>query len=209
MTRERSGQWRKKTADELAPNPGERIRDLRLTEFDPVRPDLALELNLVAASSARRRVDLFLEQDRTRRARRTSASSRSTTPSSPPGRSPWTATSSSAIVLFVCADGPKARQFANAADQPMTGRIARRGVPEFEWNHLGRRRVFFCAEPDLHAGALRCLKLPEWPPELRAQLALRKDKRPPERAQLEFTQVGLLGGEQLMRKAATVLLATP
>ncbi|MDP9400489.1 MAG: hypothetical protein M3P39_05990 [Actinomycetota bacterium] len=33
-----------------------------------MRPDLALELNLVAASGAGRRVDLFLEQDRTRRA---------------------------------------------------------------------------------------------------------------------------------------------
>jgi len=211
MTRERSGQWRRKTADELAPNPGERIRDLRLEEFAPVRPDLALELNLVAASGARRRVDLFLEQDRTRRASANVgklekydafltawalALDRFKLLGEPP------------IVLFVCADGPKARQFADAADQAMTGRIARRGLPEFEWNHLGRKRVFFCAEPDLHAGSLRCLKLPEWPPELRSQLALRKDNRPPERAQLEFTQVGLLGGEQVVRKAAAVLAAS-
>ncbi len=90
----------------------------------------------------------------------------------------------------------------------MTGRIARRGTPEFDWNHLGRKRVFFCAEPDLHAGTLRCLKLPEWPPKLRRQLALRKDNRPSERAQLEFTQVGLLGSDQLVRKAAAALAAS-
>ena len=109
------------------------------------------------------------------------------------------------IVLFVCEDPEKAWQFARTADEVVTGRIAKRGRPEFEWNHLGRKRMFFCAERDLHQGTLRCLKMPEWPALLCSQVEQRHGRKPPEKRELEFTQVGLLGGDELVRKAKALL----
>ena len=65
--------------------------------------------------------------------------------------------------------------------------------------------MFFAAERDLHQGTLRMLKLPEWPPELRERMGLLRGQAPGERSRLEFHQVGLLGGYELMRKAAAIL----
>ena len=73
------------------------------------------------------------------------------------------------------------------------------------WTHLGRKRIFFAAERDLHQGTLRVLKLPEWPPALRERMALRRARAPGERFRLDFHQVGLLGGDELVRKAAAIL----
>ena len=87
----------------------------------------------------------------------------------------------------------------------MSGRLGEGGQPEESWNHLGRKRIFFAAERDLHQGTLRVLKLPEWPPALRERMALRRGQAAGERSRLEFHQVGLLGGDELMRKAAAIL----
>ena len=65
--------------------------------------------------------------------------------------------------------------------------------------------MFFCAERDLHQRTLRCLKMPEWPRQLRQQVELRRGGKPPEKRELEFTQVGLLGGDQLVRKARALI----
>ena len=65
--------------------------------------------------------------------------------------------------------------------------------------------MFFCAERDLHQGTLRCLKMPEWPALLRSQVELRHGRKPPEKRELEFTQVGLLGGDELVRKARALV----
>jgi hypothetical protein len=164
-----------------------------------------VELRLLGGRGQARRVDLFLELDRTRRASYNVpkfqrydafitgwalALDRYRVLGEPP------------IVLFVCEDAERAWAFARAADEAVTGRIATRGRPESEWNHLGRKRMFFCAERDLHHGTLRCLKLPEWPPAVRRQVEGRHGRKPRE---VEFTQVGLLGGDELVRKARILL----
>lgn len=47
--------------------------------------------------------------------------------------------------------------------------------------------------------------MPEWPALLRSQVELRHGGKSPEKRELEFTQVGLLGGDELVRKARALL----
>ena len=64
----------------------------------------------------------------------------------------------------------KARQFLEAADTLVTGRVGKYGVAEARWPHYGRRRIFVAAERDVHQGTLRAQRLPEHPPALRKAL---------------------------------------
>ncbi|MBA3262350.1 MAG: hypothetical protein H0T69_07780 [Thermoleophilaceae bacterium] len=96
-------------------------------------------------------------------------------------------------MLFVVEDEGKARQFLEAADTLVTGRVGKYGVAEAKWPHYGRRRMFVVAERDVHQGTLRAQRLPEHPP------ALRKAMRGKGAEKLESEQVAGLLPEAFMR----------
>ncbi|MGH8572135.1 MAG: hypothetical protein ACREX8_06115 [Gammaproteobacteria bacterium] len=71
------------------------------------------------------------------------------------------------MVVFVCEDGKRVREFAKLADDIVTGARARTGVPQRDWEYPGRRRMFFVAEGDIHQGMLDSLRLENLPPAVR------------------------------------------
>jgi Replication-relaxation len=163
------GQWAKLTAERVPVGTHQRLDGLLADEFEPVRPDLTVELDLSLGGQPRR-VDLLVELDRSRRASsnyekfvRYDALITGWALSLPR----YKAIGEPPVVVFVVEDDDKARQFLGAADTRVTGRIGTYGVPEAKWPHHGRRRIFFVAERDIHHGLLRALRLPEHPPMLR------------------------------------------
>lgn len=172
-------QWVTLAPDRVPLGTGQHLSDLQLDEFKQIRPDLAVELDL-SLPDAPRRVELLLELDRTNRSsanvekfKRYDALltawalclPRYKTLGEPP------------IAVFVVEDEEKALQFLKAADPVVTGRIGKWGVPESKWSHHGRRRMFWLAERDVHAGTLRAWRLPEHPPEMRRALHSRRETK--------------------------------
>jgi hypothetical protein len=56
---------------------------------------------------------------------------------------------------------------AKLADALVCGRIASLEDRQIAWPYPGRKRMFFCAERDVHQGSLRALMLPELPASVR------------------------------------------
>jgi hypothetical protein len=144
-------------------------------EFQPVRPDLAIELDL--SMGQRRRVELLVELDRSGRAssnyekfRRYDALLNGWAMTLPR----YKALGEPPVAVFVVEDEDKALKLLKAADRIMTGRIGKWGVPEAAWPAYGRRRMFVVAERDIHQGTFRAQRLPEHPPALRKALSGRK-----------------------------------
>jgi hypothetical protein len=167
------GQWVPLSPERVPLGTGQHLSDLALDEFLPVKPDLAVELDLSLGGESRR-VELLVELDRSRRAssnvekfRRYDALLNGWAMSlrryKQLGEPP--------VVVFVVEDEEKALQFLRAADQEMTGRIGKYGVAEASWPHVGRQRLFVVAERDVHQSTLRAQRLPEYPPEVRRQIA--------------------------------------
>jgi hypothetical protein len=167
------GQWVPLTAETVQLGTGHHLADLQLEDFRPVRPDLAVEVD-VSLGDSRRVVELLIELDRSGRAssnyekfRRydallngwAMATSRYRKLGEPP------------VLIVVVEDDEKAFAFLRAADRIMTGRVGKWGVPEAVWPAHGRRRMFVAAERDIHQGTLRAQRLPEHPPALRKALA--------------------------------------
>ena len=170
------GQWLALTPDTVPLGTGQHLADLQLDEFQPVRPDLAVELDL-SLGDQRRRVELLVELDRSGRAssnyekfRRYDALLNGWAMALPR----YKALGEPPVVVFVVEDEDKALQFLKAADRIMTGRIGKWGVPEAAWPAYGRRRLFVVAERDIHQGTLRAQRLPEHPPALRKALSGRR-----------------------------------
>jgi hypothetical protein len=135
--------------------------DERRQEFEGLEADALIEL-AIPASNRTRRVDVFVEMDRTRR----------------PGKNTpkfrrydhfitgWStlldryaeALEERPIVVFVCDD--QALGFLKLADTQVTGALGVKGTELPEWQHPARERMFFVAERDLHSGTLRALRLP-------------------------------------------------
>lgn len=176
------GQWVPLTPETLPLGSGQHLADLQLDEFQLVRPDLALELDL-SLGDERRRVDLLVELDRSGRPssnyekfRRYDALLNGWAMALPRYRS----LGEPPVVVFVVEDDEKALQFLRAADRIMTGRIGKWGVPEATWPAYGRRRLFVMSELDAHQGTLRAQRLPEHPPALRKALGGRRGAVKPE-----------------------------
>jgi hypothetical protein len=173
------GQWVAISPETVPLGTGHHLADLQLDEFQPVRPDLAIELDL-SLGDARRRVELLVELDRSGRAssnydkfRRYDALLNGWAMALPR----YKAIGEPPIVLFVVEDDDKATQFLRAADRIMTGRVGKWGVPEAAWPAYGRRRTFVVSERDVHQGTLRSQRLPEHPPALRKALRGRSADR--------------------------------
>ena len=166
-------QWVKLAPERVPLGSGQHLDGLQLDEFEPVKPDLAIELDL-SMEGTPRRVEVLVELDRSRRA------------SANVGKfkrydallNGWALSlrrykllGEPPIVVFVVEDDRKALEFLKAADGALTGRIGKWGVPEGQWPAYGRRRLFVVAERDVHQTTLRAQRLPEHPPELRASLS--------------------------------------
>jgi protein involved in plasmid replication-relaxation len=170
------GQWVQMNLDTVPLGTGQHLSDLALEEFKPVKPDLAVELDL-SIGQERRRVDLLVELDRTGRASSNLEKFRRydaliTAWGMSHGR--YKALGEPPVTVFVVEDDEKAQQFLRAADNVITGRLGKWGTPEASWAALGRRRIFFVSEIDAHQGTLRALRLSEHPPALRRSLRGRR-----------------------------------
>lgn len=177
--RKERGEWVRLRAEEIKLGQRQSLDGLALEEFEPVKPDLRVELDL-SMSSQSRRVDLLIEMDRTGRAssnadkfKRYDAMLNGWALST----ARYRALGEAPVAVFVVQDDDKARQFLALADRLMTGRIATWGNDEATWPHYGRKRLFVVAERDVHMGTLRALRLPEHPPALRRKLAGRKGEK--------------------------------
>ena len=125
------GQWVQMSLDTLPLGTGRHIADLALDEFKPVKPDLAIELDL-SIGDQRRRIDLLLELDRTGRASSNSEKFRRydalITAWSMAHRR-FKALGEPPIAVFVVEDEEKAVQLLRAADAIVTGRVGKWGDP--------------------------------------------------------------------------------
>ena len=166
-------------------------------EFEGLEADALVELAIPAGNSTRR-VDVFIEMDRTRRPAK----------NTPKFRrydhfiTGWStlldryaeALKERPIVVFVCQDGDQALEFLKLADTQVTGAIGVKGTELPEWQHPARERMFFVAERDLHSGTLRALRMTAHPPKVRALLGEPTDVEP--------EQVSILPGRLLGRRGS-------
>jgi hypothetical protein len=155
--------------------------DVARHEFEGLEADALIEL-AIPSGNGTRRVDVFVEMDRTRRPSK----------NSPKFRrydhfiTGWStlldryaeALKERPIVVFVCEGGDQALDFLKLADTQVTGAIGVKGTEITEWQHPARERMFFVAERDLHSGSLRALRLPGHPPKVRAALGEPADPQP-------------------------------
>jgi hypothetical protein len=154
------------------------VRDLKEAEFGRVWPDATLTIDMPHRG---RRFDLMIELDRTQspyqnfeKFRRYDALitgwwrrlERYRKLGEPPA------------AVFVCVDEEHVETFARAANQEMTGRLARTGTSEQSWPYPGRERTLFVSERDMHEGSWRAWKLPAEPARGRGALELREVQLP-------------------------------
>jgi hypothetical protein len=93
-------------------------------------------------------------------------------------------------VVFVCRDSARARRCALAADSVLLGCRAYAGEYPFDWEYLGRERVMFAAESDVHAGSLRAYAVAHLPPAVRVAAS----HGDPRAAHAETRTIELLAG---------------
>ena len=82
-------------------------------------------------------------------------------------------------VIFVFPDERMALAVAKLADALVRGRIASLEDRQGAWPYPGRKRMFFCAERDVHEGSLRAFMLSELPAAVRREAAGLKGKPMP------------------------------
>ena len=159
--------------------------DVARQEFEGLEADALIEL-AIPAGNGTRRVDVFVEMDRTRRPSK----------NSPKFRrydhfiTGWStlldryaeALKERPIVVFVCEDGDQALDFLKLADSQVTGAIGVKGTEIAEWQHPARERMFFVAERDLHSGTLRALRLPDAPAQGARRARRARRRRSPSRS---------------------------
>jgi hypothetical protein len=155
--------------------------DVARQEFEGLEADALIEL-AIPSGSGTRRVDVFVEMDRTRRPSKNSPKFRRydhfITGWSTLLERYAEALKERPIVVFVCEDGDQALDFLKLADGQVTGAIGVKGTQIAEWQHPARERMFFVAERDLHSGTLRALRLPARPTKVRAALGEPAEPQP-------------------------------
>jgi hypothetical protein len=68
------------------------------------------------------------------------------------------------LVVFVCQTQDQCRQFLTAADHELTGHQWHPSADLDEHEYVGRRRLVFALEHDVHTGLLEAWRLPGFPP---------------------------------------------
>jgi predicted transcriptional regulator len=74
-------------------------------------------------------------------------------------------------VVFVCRDRARARACARAADPVLRACRAYAGEYPLDWEYLGRERILFVAERDMHERLSHAYAVPKLPPEVRVSAA--------------------------------------
>jgi hypothetical protein len=74
-------------------------------------------------------------------------------------------------VVFVCRDRARARSCARAADPVLRACRAYAGEYPLDWQYVGRGRILFVAERDMHERLLHGYAVPKLPPEVRVTVA--------------------------------------
>ena len=74
-------------------------------------------------------------------------------------------------VVFVCRDRHRARECAKAADSVLLACRAYAGEYPQDWDYIGRERIIFVAERDVHERLLRGYCVQRLPPEVRVSAA--------------------------------------
>jgi hypothetical protein len=67
-------------------------------------------------------------------------------------------------ILFVCQDQAQRDDFLARADQELTGHRWHPSHPAAEEQYVGRWRILFCDERDIHHQQLEARRLPPYPP---------------------------------------------
>ena len=154
-------------ATELGLPPGRHLHGLLPERFDPVRPDATLQVQPAAGA----RVELLLDFEER------------------PGSAPsarklerydhllggWCTTlaryrqAGPPLVVVICPDRDSARDLCRLADPLLTCAHAHARERPEDWPYPGRARLLFAAEPDIHLGLPRALRVPALPPEVRAR----------------------------------------
>lgn len=94
-------------------------------------------------------------------------------------------------VVFVCRDRSRARECARRADRLLLASRAYAGEKPDRWQYLGRERILFVAERDVHEGLLGGYAVPRVPPHLTAGADAEEGRR--EGALLSRSIAALLG----------------
>jgi hypothetical protein len=76
----------------------------------------------------------------------------------------WGERGDAPFVLFVCQDEDQRDLFLAAADRELTGHLWHPSVGASQHVYVGRRRVLFACELDIHAGHAEAWRLPALPP---------------------------------------------
>jgi predicted transcriptional regulator len=146
---------------------------LELERFETLRPDATIEL--AAAAQRPAAIDVMIErEDRlsgtgiTRKLQRYDHFF-----------SGWSAhthrygrrAEATPMVVFVCRDRARARACARAADPVLRACRAYAGEYPLDWEYLGRERILFVAERDIHERLLHGYTVSKLPPEVRVTAA--------------------------------------
>jgi len=154
--------------------------ELRDERFGQIRADGMVELALPTVAGVRR-IDLFVELDRTRKPARNldkMAAYDAFITAWSTAMSRYQALGDRPLVVFVCEDEAQARAFARAADVVLSGRVITLRTPPERWRFPGRERTFFCCERDIHEGSLRAWQVPALPPDVRRELGHAREPEP-------------------------------
>lgn len=138
-------------------------RFVEVERFETVRPDATIEL-------ARRSLDVMVELDD-----RLGADAVAKLQRFDHFLTGWSAhtrrygerPSAAPLVVFVCRDRSRARRCAELADSALRACRAYAGEYPSNWEYVGRARILFAAERDLHEGLVRAYGVPPLPPAVR------------------------------------------
>jgi hypothetical protein len=75
------------------------------------------------------------------------------------------------LVVFVCRESSRAREYARRADRVLTACRAYAGEYPSDWDYPGRDRIVFAFERDAHEGCLGVCGVPRLPPDVRVAAA--------------------------------------
>ena len=68
------------------------------------------------------------------------------------------------FVIFICQDEDQRDRFLNAADRELTGQLWHPSAAPDDKVYVGRERVLFASELDMHLGRLEARRVPGIPP---------------------------------------------
>lgn len=99
------------------------------------------------------------------------------------------------ILIFVCIDERNVLSHLTAADQELTGWVAGLVGKLEDRVYVGRQRIWFVTELDVHRGSLRAWRVPDLPPAARNTLGEASKMRPVAKTLVPSERLGRRGAE--------------